>query len=83
MGEEQEYSYACGRDEKYMESLVTEVEEGVKGKSVQKEGEDDSGGSDRDTEMWSFSLSSFCRDVVGVRRHNLLRTSASTRSGTI
>lgn len=37
-----------GRDTEYMESLVPEVEEGVKGKRVQKEGEDDDDASDQE-----------------------------------
>ena len=37
-----------GRDAEYMESLVSEVEAGVKGKRVQVEGEDDDEASDND-----------------------------------
>ncbi|KAF2723932.1 Molybdopterin binding protein [Polychaeton citri CBS 116435] len=37
-----------GRDKEFMESLVPEVEEGVKGRRVQVEGEDDTDGSDKD-----------------------------------
>lgn len=37
-----------GRDQEYMESLVDEAEKGVNGKRVQKEGEDDEGGSDKE-----------------------------------
>lgn len=37
-----------GRDEEFMESLVPEVERGVKGRRVQVEGEDDDEGSDQD-----------------------------------
>ena len=37
-----------GRDQEFMESLVPEVEENVKGKRIQVEGEDDDGGSDKD-----------------------------------
>lgn len=38
-----------GKDKDYMESLVAEVSEGVKGRRVQVEGEDDDEGSDKDT----------------------------------
>lgn len=38
-----------GRDQAYMESLVSEVEKGVKGRRIQVEGEDDEEGSDKDT----------------------------------
>ncbi|KAF2164779.1 hypothetical protein M409DRAFT_67528 [Zasmidium cellare ATCC 36951] len=38
-----------GKDKEYMESLVSEVAEGVKGRRVQVEGEDDDEGSDKDT----------------------------------
>lgn len=38
-----------GRDKDFMESLVPEVEESVKGRRVQVEGEDDDEGSDKDT----------------------------------
>ncbi|KAK4962119.1 hypothetical protein LTR66_012818, partial [Elasticomyces elasticus] len=38
-----------GRDKEFMESLVEEVEKGVEGRRVQKEGEDDDEGSDKDT----------------------------------
>lgn len=38
-----------GKDKEYMESLVPEVEKGVKGRRVQEEGEDDDAGSDKDT----------------------------------
>ena len=37
-----------GKDKEYMESLVEEVEKGVKGRRVQQEGEDDDSGSDKD-----------------------------------
>jgi molybdopterin-biosynthesis enzyme MoeA-like protein len=37
-----------GRDEAFMESLVSEVEAGVKGRRIQVEGEDDNDGSDKD-----------------------------------
>jgi len=37
-----------GKDREYMESLVDEVAKGIKGRRVQKEGEDDDGGSDKD-----------------------------------
>ena len=37
-----------GKDKEYMESLVEEVEKGVKGNRVQQEGEDDDSGSDKD-----------------------------------
>jgi len=37
-----------GRDRDFLEELVPEVEAGVKGRRVQVEGEDDSGGSDKD-----------------------------------
>ncbi|KAH9820900.1 molybdopterin binding domain-containing protein [Teratosphaeria destructans] len=37
-----------GRDKDFMESLVPEVETGVKGRRVQEEGEDDDAGSDKD-----------------------------------
>ena len=37
-----------GRDKEYMESLVAEVEKGVKGRRVTEEGEDDDEGSDKD-----------------------------------
>jgi molybdopterin-biosynthesis enzyme MoeA-like protein len=37
-----------GKDKEYMEGLVKEVEEGVKGRRVQQEGEDDDSGSDKD-----------------------------------
>ena len=37
-----------GKDKEYMESLVEEVEKGVKGRRVQVEGEDDDSGSDKD-----------------------------------
>ncbi len=37
-----------GRDVEYMESLVSEVEEGVKGRRIKVEGEDDDEGSDKD-----------------------------------
>ncbi|KAK4938777.1 hypothetical protein LTR28_009517, partial [Elasticomyces elasticus] len=37
-----------GRDKEFMESLVEEVEKGVEGRRVQKEGEDDDEGSDKD-----------------------------------
>ena len=38
-----------GRDKEYMESLVAEVEKGVKGRRVTEEGEDDDEGSDKDS----------------------------------
>ncbi|TKA82469.1 hypothetical protein B0A55_02174 [Friedmanniomyces simplex] len=38
-----------GREKDFMESLVPEVEENVKGRRIQVEGEDDSEGSDKDT----------------------------------
>jgi hypothetical protein len=38
-----------GRDRAYMDSLVADVEKGVQGKRVKVEGEDDSGGSDKDS----------------------------------
>ena len=37
-----------GRDKEFMESLVPEVEKGVKGRRVTEEGEDDDEGSDKD-----------------------------------
>ncbi|KAK0276413.1 hypothetical protein LTS16_004442 [Friedmanniomyces endolithicus] len=37
-----------GRDKEFMEGLVPEVEENVKGKRIQVEGEDDSDGGDKD-----------------------------------
>lgn len=37
-----------GKDKEFMEGLVPEVESGVKGRRVQKEGEDDDSGSDKD-----------------------------------
>lgn len=37
-----------GRDKEYMDSLVPEVLEGVKGRRIEKEGEDDEEGSDKD-----------------------------------
>lgn len=38
-----------GKDKEYMESLVAEVEQGVKGNRVEVEGEDDDAGSDKDS----------------------------------
>lgn len=38
-----------GRDQEFMETLVPEVEAGVKGRRIQVEGEDDDAGSDKDT----------------------------------
>jgi molybdopterin-biosynthesis enzyme MoeA-like protein len=38
-----------GRDREYMETLVQEVEAGVKGRRISVEGEDDDEGSDKDT----------------------------------
>lgn len=38
-----------GKDKEYMESLVPEVAEGVEGRRIQVEGEDDDQGSDKDT----------------------------------
>lgn len=38
-----------GRDKDFMESLVPEVEEGVNGRRIQVEGEDDDDGSDKDS----------------------------------
>ncbi|KAL9092653.1 MAG: hypothetical protein Q9159_000724 [Coniocarpon cinnabarinum] len=38
-----------GHDKDFMESLVPEVEKGVQGRRVEKEGEDDSSSSDKDT----------------------------------
>ncbi|KAI7154987.1 Molybdopterin binding protein [Hortaea werneckii] len=38
-----------GRDQAFMDSLVAEVEQGVKGRRIQFEGEDDDAGSDKDT----------------------------------
>lgn len=38
-----------GREVEFMEGLVREVEKGVNGKRVGKEGEDDDGGSDKDS----------------------------------
>jgi molybdopterin-biosynthesis enzyme MoeA-like protein len=38
-----------GRDREYMETLVPEVEAGVKGRRISVEGEDDDEGSDKDT----------------------------------
>lgn len=38
-----------GRDKDYMEGLVPEVEQGVKGKRISVEGEDDDNSSDKDT----------------------------------
>jgi hypothetical protein len=37
-----------GRDQDFMESLVAEVEQGVKGKRIQTEGEDDDSQSDKE-----------------------------------
>lgn len=37
-----------GKDKEFMETLVDEVEKGVKGKRVEVEGEDDDAGSDKD-----------------------------------
>ena len=38
-----------GRDKDFMETLVPEVETGVKGRRITVEGEDDDEGSDKDT----------------------------------
>lgn len=38
-----------GKDKDYMETLVDEVEKGVKGRRVEVEGEDDDAGSDKDS----------------------------------
>lgn len=38
-----------GRDQEFMDSLIPEVEQGVKGRRIQTEGEDDDAGSDKDT----------------------------------
>ncbi|KXT12095.1 hypothetical protein AC579_1871 [Pseudocercospora musae] len=38
-----------GKDKEYMDSLVPEVEKGVKGRRVENEEDDDDGGSDKDT----------------------------------